>query len=251
MAAHGDRLDPAVARARPAEWHAWLAARAETRSTPLRALGVALGLGFGAAVLALWGFADLADEVAGGDTAGFDAQLLAWLQQVHSPLLTWAAKGFALFGSELVYVLAGVAGIVLGRQGRWGAVVSLLLVTGGAILLTEILKHLFERDRPDPAQALLTVAGYSFPSGHAMVAAAFYVFLAYLIWRVVPGKRRWGYTAGLLSLVLLIGWARLYLGVHYPSDVAAGYLAGFLWTDAVILGGYLLGRPSTQRPVAR
>jgi hypothetical protein len=79
-----------------------------------------------------------------------------------------------------------------------------------------------------PAQA------FSFPSGHAMVSMAFYCFLAYVSWRVLRGWQRAAWAAGLLLLVLLVGLSRLYLGVHYLTDVAAGYLAGFIWADAVI-----------------
>ena len=83
-------------------------------------------------------------------------------------------------------------------------------------------------------------------AGHAMVGAAFYFYIAYLTWRIVHGWWRILVIVGLVLLVLLIGLARIYLEVHYLSDVIAGYLAGFLWTDAVILGSRGL-KMRTQR----
>ncbi len=112
----------------------------------------------------------------------------------------------------------------------------------GAQLLNNVLKDLFQRTRPAPVAGLIPAQAFSFPSGHAMVAAAFYLFLAYLGWRLLRGWRQVAFTGTLLALILAIGLARLYLGVHYLTDVVAGYLAGFLWTDAVIIGGHLLGR---------
>ena len=82
---------------------------------------------------------------------------------------------------------------------------------------------------------LITAQQFSFPSGHAMVSVAFYFYLAYLAWGYVHGLWRAALVGGLILLVLLIGLSRLYLEVHYLSDVVAGYLAGFLWTDALIL----------------
>jgi undecaprenyl-diphosphatase len=82
---------------------------------------------------------------------------------------------------------------------------------------------------------VIQVSGFSFPSGHAMVSAAFYLFLAYLAWRYLRGPARAICIGALILLVGLIGLTRMYLGVHYLTDVVAGYLAGFFWTDGVVL----------------
>jgi undecaprenyl-diphosphatase len=84
-----------------------------------------------------------------------------------------------------------------------------------------------------------------------MVSAAFYFYLAYLSWQVVHCWKRTVLMVGLVILVLLIGVSRIYLGVHYLSDVLAGYLAGFVWTDAVIIGSQLLARHSRRQPAQR
>jgi undecaprenyl-diphosphatase len=109
------------------------------------------------------------------------------------------------------------------------------------------LKVLFHRPRPTPVGGFIDAQQYSFPSGHAMVSAAFYFFIAYLAWRLMKGRWRIVLVVGLVLLVLLIGLSRLYLQAHYLSDVIAGYLAGFLWTDAVILGARALSAGQQTR----
>ena len=107
---------------------------------------------------------------------------------------------------------------------------------------------MIHRTRPTPVGGLIDAQQYSFPSGHAMVSAAFYLYVAYLCWRLMRGRwRRALVVTGLVLLVLLIGLARLYLEAHYLSDVIAGYLAGALWTDAVILGGRVLTLRRSRR----
>nr|WP_306220618.1 phosphatase PAP2 family protein [Cohnella sp. WQ 127256] len=105
---------------------------------------------------------------------------------------------------------------------------------GGAALLNAVLKSIFQRDRPN-IYRLAEETGYSFPSGHSMVAFALYVVLIYLLWRHTGSK--WGrvilIAAGSLFIVS-IGLSRIYLGVHYPSDVLGGYLASGIWLGLII-----------------
>jgi undecaprenyl-diphosphatase len=210
----------------------------------LAEFGAIVVAGFVAAVLVLWAFAWLATEVLEQETTALDQATLLFLQQFSSSQLTTAAQLVSLLGSEVIWVIAAVLLAAFLWQRRWGTAVTLVLVTGGAQVLNDILKALFHRTRPEPVVGLIAAQQFSFPSGHAMVAAAFYFYLAYLAWRLVHGWWRGVLIAGLVGLVLLIGLARLYLEVHYLSDVIAGYLAGWLWADAVILGSRML----TMRP---
>jgi undecaprenyl-diphosphatase len=250
MAADHHSGNPSAARASGLGWWAWLTSLSRHGRDRLAALGLAFCLATGLAAAALWGFADLAEDVASRETEGVDAVLRTWVAPVHAPALDWAALVLSLFGSELVYVLVAVVVILLGRRQRWGAAAGLILATGGAALLNVALKLVFQRARPEAAGALFPAAGYSFPSGHAMAAAACYFFLAYLAWRLARGWLRWVYAGALCGLALGVGWARIYLGLHYPTDVAAGFLAGFVWADAVVLGGYLLARGGAPCRVA-
>jgi undecaprenyl-diphosphatase len=235
-----------------AGWRAWLTDILLRGKGQLARLGLALVLGFGLGVGALVLFADLAEDVMARDTLALDNGVLAWLQQFRSPALDTLMRGLSLMGSEGIAVLLVVLLVYLGFRGRWGAAASLLLVVGGAQLLNDILKDLFQRTRPAPVAGLILAQQFSFPSGHAMVSAAFYLFVAYLGWRLLRGRWRYVLSGGLVVLILLIGISRLYLDAHYFTDVVAGYIAGFLWTDAVVLGGrFLHGPPRRRRRVAR
>ncbi len=243
-------VEAPLARASGERWRAWLRSLAEVGRRRLAALGLTLVLGFLAGVVALAVFADLSEDVMEQETMQVDLAVLAWLRQFASPGVDVVARGISLFGSEGVAVSLVVLLVLLAWQRRWGASAALLLVTVGAQLLNEVLKLLFQRTRPTPMQGFLPSESFSFPSGHAMVSAAFYLFLAYLTWHLVRGWWRIAWTSGLLVLVLLIGVSRLYLAAHYLSDVVAGYVAGFLWTDAVILGGRILSMHRLPRRAA-
>ena len=242
MARDDEHLEPTVASATRAGWRTWARDVATSGWRWVAGLGLALGLGFSAAILALYGFAKLADDVIERDVDRLDGAVLGWLRQFSSPPLDAAAGAISFLGSEGIAVLLVLLLVVFGRQRRWGAIGALLVTTVGAQLLNNVLKDIFQRTRPAPVLGVIPAQAFSFPSGHAMVSMAFYCFLAYVSWRVLRGWQRAAWAAGLLLLVLLIGLSRLYLGVHYLTDVAAGYLAGFIWADAVIIGGALLTR---------
>jgi undecaprenyl-diphosphatase len=115
--------------------------------------------------------------------------------------------------------------------GGWVAAVA------GGGLLDVALKGMFHRTRPTWDVPLLTARGWSFPSGHAMGSLVAYGMLAYLLVRDPKGRPpRMAIVAGAVALVLLIGLSRMYLGVHYFSDVVGGYAAGMVWLAACITG---------------
>jgi len=165
-----------------------------------------------------------------------DTRVVSALQRFRSSPVDQAAHGVSWLGSEAVWGLLALWLLRLGRTQRWESVVGLVLVWGGAELLNSGLKQLVRRARPQPIQSIVLGQAYSFPSGHAMVAAAFYSFLAHRSWWILCGWQRVAGAVGWLVLILLIGLSRLYLGVHYFTDVVAGSLAGVLWTGAVIHG---------------
>jgi undecaprenyl-diphosphatase len=200
-------------------------------------------LGFVTALLALYGFHEIVEEVfLEQEAEHVDLAVLAWLHQFSTPGLDVAARVASALGSEGVGVFLVVLLAVFARQRRWGAAVALLLVTVGALVLNSFLKELFQRTRPAPLLGVIPSQAFSFPSGHAMVSAAFYLFLAYLGWRALRGWPRAVWVAAMHLLVFAIALSRLYLGVHYLTDVVAGYLAGFLWADTIVIAGHLLTR---------
>jgi undecaprenyl-diphosphatase len=110
--------------------------------------------------------------------------------------------------------------------------VALVVCYAGSWLLTDGLKLLFVRPRPDVFPPLTTELGYSFPSGHALTSAALYGFLAFLCWQA--RRRVWALLLAFFGL--WIGASRVYLGVHYPSDVLAASAVGVVWLAVVVLG---------------
>lgn len=241
------RLDPTVDAASDRNWQRWATQLGHRDPERVAAFGLVAGIGFLAAIVALFAFAWLANQMLGQATLQLDDATLSYLRQYSSPTLDVVARLLSLMGSEVVSAVGVVLLAVFAWQRRWGAAVLLVVVTGGAQLLNDVLKELFHRTRPAPVGGFIAAQEFSFPSGHAMVSAAFYFFLAYLVWRLVHGWQRGLLVGGLILLVLLIGLARLYLGVHYLSDVLAGYIVGFLWTDTVIIASHLLVARFTLR----
>ncbi|WP_151088925.1 phosphatase PAP2 family protein [Hymenobacter baengnokdamensis] len=142
-----------------------------------------------------------------------------------APWLTWWVFKLTFFGSVLFFVPASLlVPLVLYRRGYGRYAVELLLSMGGGLVLNELLKAWFHRDRP--TTALIYQYGLSFPSGHAMMSMAYYGCLA---WLAVQHGGRWGWAVLLIGWSLLIGLTRVYLHVHYPTDVVAGFAGGAAW----------------------
>jgi membrane-associated phospholipid phosphatase len=236
----GPRVDPTVDAESPRGWRHFLEQLGHYEQARLAEFSTIVIGGFVLAAVLLYAFSWLATEVLQQETQALDMSTLNYLQSFSSPGLTLAANLVSAMGSQVVIVVGVVLLGVFLYQRRWGAAVTLVMVTAGAQLLNDVLKQSFHRARPTPLTGLIEAQQFSFPSGHAMVSAAFYLYIAYLTWRLVHGHFRGVLVAGLIVLVLLIGLARLYLEAHFLSDVIAGYMAGFLWTDAVVLGGRVL-----------
>jgi undecaprenyl-diphosphatase len=246
------RAEPLVARASSGGWAVRVRSLPAHAERQLAVLGLALAVGFALGLAALCLFAALSFQILHKQTDLLDLAVLAWLQQFRSPVLDVAARSASLMGSEILAILAVVLVVAFGLRGRWGAALGLMVAAAGAQILNDVLKHAFQRVRPAPVVGMIAMQAFSYPSGHAMVSAAFYTFVGYLAWRVLHGWVRWACMLILLLVILAVGLSRLYLGVHYLTDVIAGYLAGFLWAEAVILGGRMLARrralPTNQSP---
>lgn len=233
-----------ISRERAARWLAF--ARREV--WPLAAL---LTL-----ALAAQGFLGLADEVAEGETRQIDETVLLALRTAHDPSLplapgwvTTAAMDITALGSVTVLTLlvVFVAGLFAALR-RWREAAVMLAASGGGVLVSQGLKALFGRDRPEEAWRLVEAVNASFPSGHAMLSAVVYLTLGALVARFARKKRVKAFALGGAVLVaLLVGISRVYLGVHWPSDVLAGWCLGGAWALAWWLAVQLLDR---FRPLA-
>ena len=248
------RQEPAVAAGSTGAWRRWAQQLLTTARGRLAAVPLLLVLAFAFEAWALWFFGELADAVSSGYVPAIDAAVLSWLQERASPTLDRAAVIASFIGAELILPLLVLCGALFVRQRRWGALVSLVVITFGAQHLDTVLKGAFQRVRPNPLPSplheILPAQAFSFPSGHAMVAAAFYLFLAYLAWRLLPGVWRALGVCALIVIVLAVGLSRLYLGVHYLTDVLAGFAAGAGWTTATVVAGHLLALPRRRRVAA-
>lgn len=200
----------------------------------LRRHGWRLLLLFVGVLAPLWAFAELADEVREGEAFAFDAPVLRFAQSV-------AREGFDgvfLFFSDIGYAygvvpfdLALVAALVLARRYREATFAAAALA--GSALLNLAAKQLFARDRPSLWESIAPESTYSFPSGHAMGSMTLACVLVALAW---PTRARWWTVAAMAVFVPMVGLSRVYLGVHYPSDILAGWAAAAAWA----MGCYLL-----------
>jgi undecaprenyl-diphosphatase len=185
-----------------------------------------------------WAFIAIADEVQEGETHAFDSTILLSLrnpQDLADPLgpswLEDAARDITgLGGYTILTLIACAAWVYLMMTRRHGAALLLLVSVIGGMLLSSGLKTGFERPRPDLVPHATRVYTASFPSGHAMLSAITYLTLGALLARVEKSRRVSAYIMGLAIIVtLLVGASRVYLGVHWPSDVLAGWSVGAGW----------------------
>jgi undecaprenyl-diphosphatase len=190
-----------------------------------------------AALAALALFAGLGTAVARGSAIAFDPAVRDFVHGFASPPLTALARALSEVGSPNSLQMLGVGVLIAFLALGWRrAALRFVLTIAGALILDATLKALFHRARPVPFFGTAPPASYGFPSGHALFCTCFFGALAALVAAHTQNRAArgalWG-TAAVLALA--IGTSRIYLGVHYPSDVAAGYAVAAMWLAAVAL----------------
>lgn len=187
---------------------------------------------------AVWTFFEIAEEVREGDTHQFDESILlsmrnpadladpigpGWVEEIGRDVT--ALGGIAV----LVMIVLATSGFLL-LQKKFRAALWLMLATGSGIALSTVLKNAFDRPRPDLVPHGSIVYTTSFPSGHSLMAAVVYLTIGVLLARVQPRRTLKIYliTVAIL-LTLMVGASRVYLGVHWPTDVLAGWTIGAAW----------------------
>ncbi len=208
--------------------------------------------------LALWGFLHIAEEMGEGETRPFDTAVLLAMRtsDAHDPIgppwLEFAARDVsALGGFTVLTLLTVLAGGFLLITKKYADALVLLVAVVGATALSESLKLGYARPRPDLVAHAVETLGSSFPSGHATLSAATYLTIGAL---VAHGQERQGVKTYIhvtaILLALLIGVSRVYLGVHWPTDVLAGWCVGAAWSiSCVALANWLTrGRSPTLAP---
>ncbi len=201
---------------------------------PVPSMRTAILTSLAAALAALLLFTWLADEVFEGHSHRFDAVVRAWVHQYASPPLTDAMTAISALGSPVLIAVFILALVIFLRLHWRRAAIWLVISMAGGLVLELTLKNAYHRLRPTPFFGTAPHS-YSFPSGHALMSFCLYGVLAGLLSRRVRsvGIRIavWIFAA---VLIAAIGLSRIYLGVHWPSDVLAGYLAAAVWVSALL-----------------
>jgi undecaprenyl-diphosphatase len=185
-------------------------------------------------VAGIWGFIELLDEVREGDTERFDAWAVRLMSQWHGPehrVLEEIGRDLTALGgiTLLTICTAAVVGFLCMIR-KFHAMWLVIIATAGGLVLSSALKAVINRPRPDLVEHHSHVITSSFPSGHSMMAAVVYLTLGSLLSRFVERRRlKFYFLAVALIVTFLVGISRVYMGVHWPTDVLAGWTAGLVW----------------------
>ncbi|RFA29297.1 PA-phosphatase [Alkalilimnicola ehrlichii] len=185
-----------------------------------------------------WAFLELADEVMEGETLTMDERILLAMRDPADPYQPVGPVWLAEFGRDvtalggvavlLIIVTAAAGYTLLSRKYR--TTVFMLAAVGGGLILSTVLKIVIDRPRPDLISYEAAVYTASFPSGHSMMAAVTYLTLAVLLARIQPQRRLKIYLVAIaIAVTIAVGVSRVYVGVHWPTDVLAGWVAGAAW----------------------
>ncbi|ARJ38852.1 hypothetical protein SporoP8_08215 [Sporosarcina ureae] len=180
-------------------------------------------------------FAYIARSIHLQTISSFDEPIIEFVQSAEAPGLTSIMKLFTTIGSTTSVTLLGILtlGVLLWKKYRAQAVLFTIVLIGTGIL-NQVLKLIFKRARPD-FNRLIDIGGYSFPSGHTMMAFSLYTVLAYIIWRNLKTTgSRIAIVIVAIFMIVMIAVSRIYLGVHFPSDIVGGILASSVWLFASI-----------------
>lgn len=194
-------------------------------------------------------FAEVAEHALSAPTQAVNAQILLAIHAYASAPLDALALACAAIGSAWGILLASTAfGAWLVRRGHRVDAATLGVAIAGGGVLTLALKRAFQQARPALWDKLVSESSFSFPSGHASLSLCLYGFIASWLVAQAPSElRRWVAAAALVSFALLIGVSRMYLGVHWPTDVAAGWIVAVFWLVVCLIGRRYLMRRRARR----
>jgi undecaprenyl-diphosphatase len=187
--------------------------------------------------VAFWFFKKQAEHVVEGSAQKYDDLLMDAVHRIDDPAITRALHAVTQLGSHAaISTAAAVTALAMLKQGRRDDAFTVVISTGGAMAINTILKHVFQRQRPQElARRIKLPASHSFPSGHSLLSAATYPIVVhhFVQNRSVAVQGAAHTLAGLA--ILTVGFSRVYFGVHFPSDVFGGFAAGFGWLGLTAL----------------
>ncbi|HYW56630.1 MAG TPA: phosphatase PAP2 family protein [Polaromonas sp.] len=226
----------------------------QARLSPGSYLGLQLTLGVAVLMGASWLFGRIAEDVVTGDPLTvLDVQFSQWLHIRADPTLTRIMLAVSHTHDPWVLsaVVLGLSLVLLYRR-NWVWLFSLLLAVPGGMLLNIVLKLSFQRARPTFDEPLLSLVTYSFPSGHAVAATVFYgVIATMLVIRTRGWPLRLFIVAVALTMIALVAFSRVYLGVHYLSDVLGGFAVAVAWLTLCVVGIHTWFQHRQARRMAR
>jgi undecaprenyl-diphosphatase len=205
----------------------------------------------------IWAFSEVADEVMEAETDHFDAVILRAFRQPGDlatglgPKWMPAAMGdlTALGGTAVLTLMVLIAIAFLLLRKKWASAILVLCASVGGTLLGTVLKSFFQRQRPAVVPHLTEVTSLSFPSGHSMLSAVIFLTLGALLARTTKDRKvKAFFLLTALFITILVGTTRVYLGVHYPTDVLAGWCAGTTWALLCVMVARWLQKKHVVEP---
>lgn len=209
------------------------------RLSPRGYLGLNLTLGALVLIGASWLFGGIAEDVLTGDPLTvIDVRVAEWFHARATPVLTQSMLVIThLHGPIAISILMALAVLYLAWKRDWYWLICLMVTVPSGMLLNVLMKHAFHRARPNFDDPLLALSAYSFPSGHVAGTTLFYgVLAAMLVSKIDTWRRRVIIVLGAIGLILLVALSRVYLGVHYLSDVLGGFAEAMAWLTLCLLG---------------
>jgi membrane-associated phospholipid phosphatase len=234
---------------------AWLARFVAARLDPKAYLGLHVTIGLGVVALSLWLFGAVLEEVL--DNAAVVRMDVATMRWVGAHVTPFGLRVFGIVTRlgdvPVIPIIAMVGAFVLWRERRRLLLVCWTSAFVGGVALSQMLKRLVHRARPELAMQHLHIMSFSFPSGHTMAATIGYGMLGYMLvthWKPRRLRRRF-IVLGAVTLPLMVGVSRLYLGVHFPTDVLGGFAAGTAWLAICVTGMTIARKTPAVTPAAR
>jgi membrane-associated phospholipid phosphatase len=219
------------------------------KATTFLPLTIGITGGVALATAAFWFFKQQAEEVVEGHADRYDSALLELANQAKGPRMDAAMRTATALGSHAATgTAAGIVAIMMIRRRRPHDAWTVLISTGGAMLLGTTLKAIFQRQRPQELHRLIKLPkSHSFPSGHSLMSAATYPIVVHHLVERLPARVQSAALTATALAILSVGYSRVYFAVHFPSDVLAGFAAGLGWLGLTSLSHSVMERDLTAR----
>jgi undecaprenyl-diphosphatase len=211
-----------------------------------RFLPLAIGTSGGVALsaLAFWFFEKQADSVVEGRADRYDEAIMQAVHTIDNPAMHRVMEAVTTLGSHAaIGTAAGITAIAMLTKGRKQDAWTVVISTGGAMVINTVLKNIFRRQRPkELARRIKLPDSHSFPSGHSLLSAATYPIVAHHLVQNESLPMQAAVHTISAMVILSVGFSRVYFGVHFPSDVLGGFAAGFGWLGLTSLSHTVVER---------